>query len=617
MNINSIILLNKLINLNFYFKRLILLSTDIVLVYFSIVFAYLLRFDQFVLPSTYIISIFFISHFFSQIIFKSYNFSLRFLEIDEYLKVLLKAAFLNILLLFVISILIFINNFNTLSPGLPRSLTLIQPSICFFLLLFFRIIFNLIFNLTKKKNLQETRVAIYSFEEISKNTINFLNKEFAFKVEGIFFDKPINIHYINRIPIIKKENLDNFVDKKKIKLTLIFINDLVKINDKTLIKLNSINSEIKYINSDFPVHKQIESLRSSNITNLITESKNITSVNKKDLYKKFNQKTFLVTGGGGTIGSEICNQLLRYDPKRIIILDNSEYNLFQTYYNFSNNYFFQKKKIDIDLKLIDIQNENDINQVFSEYEKIDFVFHAAAYKHVNLGEKNKKNFAMNNIKGTFVILNNCIKFNVDNFVNISTDKAVKPSTFMGKTKKFNEIMVKSLLQNKSLNFSSVRFGNVIGSSGSVLTIFQNKILQNQPITIFGKDTERYFMLTSEAVELVFGSLDFNLNGNVAVLNIAKPYKILEIAKKVANFYNLEIDLNTDTYKDNKVPVKIVPLKSYEKVSELLFNKENIISEENNEYILEKIKKIDSEKIRNFCSQIENNFNEKTLDEYIN
>lgn len=224
---------------------------------------------------------------------------------------------------------------------------------------------------------------------------------------------------------------------------------------------------------------------------------------------------------------------------------------------------------------------------------------------------------MNNIKGTFVILNNCIKFNVDNFVNISTDKAVKPSTFMGKTKKFNEIMVKSLLQNKSLNFSSVRFGNVIGSSGSVLTIFQNKILQNQPITIFGKDTERYFMLTSEAVELVFGSLDFNLNGNVAVLNIAKPYKILEIAKKVANFYNLEIDLNTDTYKDNKVPVKIVPLKSYEKVSELLFNKENIISEENNEYILEKIKKIDSEKIRNFCSQIENNFNEKTLDEYIN
>ena len=188
---------------------------------------------------------------------------------------------------------------------------------------------------------------------------------------------------------------------------------------------------------------------------------------------------------------------------------------------------------------------------------------------------------------------------------------------MGKTKKFNEIMVKSLLQNKSLNFSSVRFGNVIGSSGSVLTIFQNKILQNQPITIFGKDTERYFMLTSEAVELVFGSLDFNLNGNVAVLNIAKPYKILEIAKKVANFYNLEIDLNTDTYKDNKVPVKIVPLKSYEKVSELLFNKENIISEENNEYILEKIKKIDSEKIRNFCSQIENNFNEKTLDEYIN
>ncbi len=616
MNTYSIKLLNKLINLSFYPKRSILLLIDILLVYFSIIFAYLIRFDQFVLPTTYIISLFFISHFFSQILFKSYNFSLRFLEIGDYLKVLLKATFLNILILFVISVLIFIYNFNTLSPGLPRSLTLIQPSICFFLLLFFRITFNLIFNLTKKKNIHKTKVVIYSFEEISKNTINFLNQEFNFKVEGIFFDKQINTNYINRIPVIQKEELDNFIEKKKINLTLIFINDLVKINDNTLIKLNSINSEIKFINSNFPVHKQIESLRSSNLNNIITETKSITSINKKELYKKFHQKTFLITGGGGTIGSEICNQLLRYNPKRIIVLDNSEYNLFQIQYNLSNNYFFREKNIEVDLKLVDIQNENAINKVFSEYNRIDFVFHAAAYKHVNLGEKNKKIFAMNNIKGTFVILNSCLKFNVNNFVNISTDKAVKPTTFMGKTKKFNEIMVKSLLQDKNLNYSSVRFGNVIGSSGSVLTIFQNKILQNEPITIFGKDTERYFMLTSEAVELVFGSLNFNLNGNVAVLNIAKPYKIVEIAKKVANFYNLEIDLTADTYKDNKVPVNIVPLKSYEKASELLFNEENIISEENNDYIFEKVKKIDSEKIRNFCDQLESNFREKILDEYI-
>ena len=137
---------------------------------------------------------------------------------------------------------------------------------------------------------------------------------------------------------------------------------------------------------------------------MITESKTTTSINKRNLYNKFNQKTFLVTGGGGTIGSEICNQLLRYNPKKIIILDNSEYNLFQIYYNLSNNYFFKEKKIEVDLKLIDIQNENDVNQLFSKYEKIDYVFHAAAYKHVSLGEKNKKNFVMNNIKGTYVIL---------------------------------------------------------------------------------------------------------------------------------------------------------------------------------------------------------------------
>jgi FlaA1/EpsC-like NDP-sugar epimerase len=524
MKINFIKFYDILINLNFYLKRLILISIDVSLIYISIYAAYFVRFEQLMIPSTYITTIFFITYFISQLLFKTYNFSLRFLEIDEFLKISLKALFLNISFLFVTSFLIYNYNINTLSPGLPRSLVLIQPSIAFFLILFFRVLFNFLFSKIKGKKKIETKIIVYSFVEISKNTIYFLTKEFNFIIEGIIFDNPIDIHHVNRIPVIKKENLENFLKKKKINLTLIFINDLVKINDQTLIKLNSIDSEIKYINSSFPVHKQIENLKSLSITSIITEKQKKTSINKKDLFENFNKKTFLVTGGGGTIGSEICRQLLRYRPKKIIILDNSEYNLFQTFYNLSNNYFFQKKNIEISLKLSDIQNDKAINQIFSENEKINYVFHAAAYKHVKLGEENKKNFAMNNINGTYVILNNCIKFNVENFVNISTDKAVKPTTFMGKTKRFNEIMVKSFAKNNNLNLSSVRFGNVLGSSGSVLTIFQNNILQNEPITIFGKDTERFFMLTSQAVELVFGSLNLNLNGNAAALNIAKPTK---------------------------------------------------------------------------------------------
>ena len=613
---NFIKFFKLLINLNFYLKRLILISIDVSLIFISIYIAYWLRFEEFILPSIYIVSFFFITYFISHLLFKTYNFSLRFLEIDEFLKISLKAFILNVMILFVISFLIYIYNFNTLSPGLPRSLVLIQPSIAFFLILFFRVTFNFFFNKIKNKKNIETKIIIYSFEEISKNTINFLIKEFDFIIEGIIFDNSIDIHHVNRIPVIKKENLENFLKKKKINLTLIFINDLVKINNQTLIKLNSINSEIKYINSSFPVHKQIENIKSSSISNIITEKKKNTSINKNDLFEKFNKKTFLVTGGGGTIGSEICRQLLRYSPKKIIILDNSEYNLFQTFYNLSNNYFFQKKNTEISLKLSDIQNEKDTKKIFLENEKINYVFHAAAYKHVSLGEKNKKNFAMNNIKGTFVILNNCIKFNVDNFVNISTDKAVKPTTYMGKTKRFNEIMVKSLAKNNNLNLSSVRFGNVLGSSGSVLTIFQNKILQNEPITIFGKDTERFFMLTSEAVELVFGSLNLNLKGNAAVLNIAKPYKIIDIARKVADFYNLKIDTTINKYEGNKVPVKIIPLKSYEKDSELLFDEKKIILTKNDEYIVEEIDRIDTKKIDDVCNQIENNFQDNILDNYV-
>ena len=187
---------------------------------------------------------------------------------------------------------------------------------------------------------------------------------------------------------------------------------------------------------------------------------------------------------------------------------------------------------------------------------------------------------------------------------------------MGKTKRFNEIMVKSLAKNNNLNLSSVRFGNVLGSSGSVLTIFQNKILQNEPITIFGKDTERFFMLTSEAVELVFGSLNLNLKGNAAVLNIAKPYKIIDIARKVADFYNLKIDTTINKYEGNKVPVKIIPLKSYEKDSELLFDEKKIILTKNDEYIVEEIDRIDTKKIDDVCNQIENNFQDNILDNYV-
>jgi FlaA1/EpsC-like NDP-sugar epimerase len=186
---------------------------------------------------------------------------------------------------------------------------------------------------------------------------------------------------------------------------------------------------------------------------------------------------------------------------------------------------------------------------------------------------------------------------------------------MGKTKRINEMMLKTLIKGKKINYLSVRFGNVLGSSGSVVSIFQNQILQNQPLTIFGKETERFFMLTEEAVNLVFRSLNLNLSGDIVVLDIAKPYKIIEIAKKVANYYNRTIDTTITNYELHKIPVKFSKLKKYEKVTEDLFYNNRVIKRKKGLYILEKADNLPVNEIEIICNTIRNNFSENIFDKY--
>jgi FlaA1/EpsC-like NDP-sugar epimerase len=328
----------------------------------------------------------------------------------------------------------------------------------------------------------------------------------------------------------------------------------------------------------------------------------------------FFKKTFLITGAGGTIGSEICSQLFKFNPKKIILIDNSEFNLFQVYHKLSNKYFLNKENIKLIPILLNIENKNEMQKILFK-NNIDFVFHAAAYKHVELGEKNKQSYATNNVLGMHSLLTSCLENNIKNFVNISTDKAVYPKTFMGKTKRINEMMLKTLIKGKKINYLSVRFGNVLGSSGSVVSIFQNQILQNQPLTIFGKETERFFMLTEEAVNLVFRSLNLNLSGDIVVLDIAKPYKIIEIAKKVANYYNRTIDTTITNYELHKIPVKFSKLKKYEKVTEDLFYNNRVIKRKKGLYILEKADNLPVNEIEIICNTIRNNFSENIFDKY--
>lgn len=607
----------KFINLNPFIKRTILYLFDTSLILLALILSYLIRFESIIYPSKFIIFIIIFFFFFSSYIFKAYNFSLRFLNIDNFVKKIFQVVIFNFFLLFLFSNLLFYFNHNILFPGFPRIITIILPILIFIFILSSRFFFLFLFeNLELNKNhlKKKTRVVVIFFDKLSSNSITFLSKEFSYDIMGVATDTIVNSKFINDVPLINLKYIFDFVEKNKIELIIIFSNELTKEKNLTIDKINQLNCEVRFINSTLPVYNQLQSLKKSNIFDLFSTQINVSFLQKKNLKKIFRRKNFLITGAGGTIGSEICNQLFKFNPKKIILIDNSEFNLFQVYYKLSNNYYLNKKNTEFIPILLNIENKKEIKNILLK-NNVDFVFHAAAYKHVELGEKNKQAYAINNVLGMHSLLTSCLESNIKNFVNISTDKAVYPKTFMGKTKRFNEIMLKSLIKEKKINYLSVRFGNVLGSSGSVVSIFQNQIIQNQPLTIFGKKTKRFFMLTQEAVNLVFTSLNLNLSGNILVLDIAKPYKIIEIAAKVANYYNRIIDTKISEYEFNKVPVRISKLKDFEKVTEQLFYENRVIKKKKGLYIIEKADNLPVNEIEIICNRIRNNFSENIFDKY--
>ncbi len=284
------------------------------------------------------------------------------------------------------------------------------------------------------------------------------------------------------------------------------------------------------------------------------------------LKKKIKNKIILVTGAGGSIGSELCIQILRFNPKKLVMIDNSELNLFNCYNKILKKNFLFKKKIE--LKLADCSDLKLLKQTLSQY-KFNEIYHAAAYKHLDFLEKNILAAVKNNIFGTINVVNFAVINKVNNFTLVSTDKAVNPTSILGVTKRFGEIIVSfyyRLVKVKS-KFTIVRFGNVFGSSGSVIPLFMKQVKDGGPVTVRNKNTKRYFMSIEEAVELILYSSAINKSFNIFALDMGEQIKIYDVAKKI-------IQLNGYSIKNKENPlgdivIKITPLLKGEKISEEL------------------------------------------------
>lgn len=302
------------------------------------------------------------------------------------------------------------------------------------------------------------------------------------------------------------------------------------------------------------------------------------------------RQTVMVTGGGGSIGSELCRQIANLQPKKLIVLDVYENGAYDIEQELKRNF---GKSLDLEIQIASICDEDRMDQIFAS-ENIDVVFHAAAHKHVPLMESNPEEAVKNNVLGTLNVINAANKYKIKRFVQISTDKAVNPTNIMGATKRICEMMVQQINENSSTLFSAVRFGNVLGSSGSVIPLFKQQINAGGPITVTDPEITRFFMTIPEAVSLVLTAGAMAEGGEIFVLDMGEPVKINDLAENLIQLSGLTLGQD--------IEIKYTGLRPGEKLyEEILLDEEGIEKTDNKKIYIGKPIKLNDQ---NFWSNLE-------------
>ena len=314
-------------------------------------------------------------------------------------------------------------------------------------------------------------------------------------------------------------------------------------------------------------------------------------VNQEGISSFIKDKTVMVTGGGGSIGSELCRQIIKYNPKKLLILDIYENNAYEIQMELERHY----PEAYISTLIGSIRDYDRMEAIFSKYRP-DIVYHAAAHKHVPLMEKSPNEAIKNNCMGTLNVVKLSDKYKVDNFVLISTDKAVRPTNIMGATKRICEMIVQTYARkSEHTRFAAVRFGNVLGSNGSVIPLFLKQIEEGGPVTVTHKEITRFFMTIPEAVSLVLQASLFAKGGEIFVLDMGKPVRIYELAENLIRLRGFKPNVD--------IKIDVIGLRPGEKLyEEILMDEEGLDKTDNKMIYIGKPLKIDEEK---FLDKLDN------------
>ena len=570
-----------------YTPRWIVFLIDLFICGISISSAYLLRFN-FNIPTEHYIGLSFVIPYvlfvrsLTFLVFKTYAGIIRYSGAKDTERIFIVSISGTVLFIIINAINYYLVNGTFI---IPFSIVIIDFLLTVFLMASFRLATKIIYQELYNPSKEKTDVIIYGAEQfgvITKRTLD-RDAESKHKVLAFIDTKASNLgKKLEGVTIYHPDDLTYLLDKNRIE-KLIIAKEEIEPEEKQEIIERCLHYDIKVlsvpdINTWINGELSFNQIKEIKIEDLLERPPIVLDINK--IKKKLLNKTILVTGAAGSIGSEIVRQLINFNPKRVVLFDQAESPLYDMELDLQEKFNFYN----FDIVIGNIADEYRIKKLFDAFHP-DIVFHAAAYKHVPMMENNPTEALRTNILGTKIIADISHKYKVEQFVMVSTDKAVNPTNVMGASKRIAEIYIQAFNQVSDTNFITTRFGNVLGSNGSVILRFKKQIDKGGPVTVTHPEVTRYFMTIPEACQLVLEAGAISNGGEIFIFDMGKSVKIIDLAKKMIKLSGLTIG------KD--IQIKFTGLRPGEKLyEELLNDMENTVPTHHTKIMIAKVRYYD-------------------------
>ncbi len=575
-------IIKKLSNLNRFNKTILMILNDFLIIYASFLIAIYLvnNFDYFV---------FYISHSTTVALFSLpvfifiglYKSQVRYMGYKAMLNIIYATLILSLIKYSVVAFS-FYKGGGVFIDYVAKNEIYLRETIIFWLVLSFfiigsRQIARWAINSIGISSIKREFI-IYGAGSAGRSVVSALLTNNEVRILG-YVDDDYNLHgmYVNNYPVLGGLGYLENIETKREKVSVLLAVPSMKISRRRevlrILEQNSISVRslppLNEIAIGMTNAQKIENLRPEELLD-----REPIELDLKKLQQSINGKNILITGAGGSIGSELSRQIFKLNPKQIILLDHSELNLYNIHNELIEYLNHGSLKVDLVPKLGSILDEEFLQRIFQNHE-IDSIYHAAAYKHVSLVEQNIIQGTKNNVIGTYNLVTIAAKNKIKSLIHISTDKAVRPTNFMGASKRLAELVIQGIVDqaDSNLKYTMVRFGNVLGSSGSVIPLFKKQIEEGGPVTVTHKDVTRFFMTISEASQLVIEAGTQAEGGEVFVLDMGESVKINDLAKRMIRLSGYSVGNNSQD--DYSIDIDYIGLRAGEKLKEELILGNNL------------------------------------------